>query len=118
MDRRSIVKIDAQWRKKHGHFSQLILSIWMSPKKDDLLITRYVFDGDGRGWSDVFQVIENGDEKRLTLGQRYRTARWLFPNANQPTESGNKIQEKNIVAKRITGGYSQLDLLTAEGAVY
>lgn len=108
MDRRSIVRVDANGKKSTVISAGNIIDMDVT-EEDDLLITRYVFDGDGRGWSDIFQ-IKNGDETRLTHDQRYRTARWLFPNTNQNTN-----QEKNIVAKRIIGGYSQLDLLTAEG---
>ena len=108
MDRRSIVRVDANGKTSTVISAGNVIDMDVT-EEDALLITRYVFDGDGRGWSDIFQIID-GDEKRLTHGQRYRTARWLLPNSNQSTN-----QEKNIVAKRIIGGYSQLDLLTAQG---
>lgn len=104
MDRRSIVQIDASGNQTTILDVGNIIDMDVT-EQDDLLFTRFVFDGDGRGWSDIFQ-IKQGDENRLTHGQRYRTARWLFSNTQQG---------KTIVAKRIIGGYSQLDLLTADG---
>lgn len=100
MDRRSIVKTDASGQKTPVIQVSNLIDMDVTAE-NKLLITRYVFDGDGRGWSDIFEIT-NGSEQRLTEGKRYRTARWLN-------------QGKDIIAKRISGGYSQLDLLSAEG---
>jgi hypothetical protein len=108
MDRPSIVQIDADGNKRKIMSVNNIIDMDVTAD-NDLLITRTVHDGDGRAWSDIFQ-ISDGNEKRLTHGQRYRTARWKSLNTNL-----NKNQSKNIVAKRIIGGFSQLDLLTAKG---
>jgi hypothetical protein len=104
MDRRSIVQIDADGNKSKVMSVRNIIDMDVS-NEDRLLITRTVLDGDGRAWSDIFQ-LSDGYEKRLTQGQRYRAAIWRPQNTNQG---------KHIVAKRIIGGFSQLDLLTAEG---
>jgi hypothetical protein len=112
MDRRSIVQIDAHGNKNTVISVSNVIDMDVTAE-DELLITRSVLDGEGRAWSDIFQVSD-GNEKRLTHDQRYRTARWRSLNTNQNTDQ-NTNQGKNIVAKRIIGGFSQLDLLTAEG---
>ena len=100
MDRRAIIKMDVSGQKTTVMPVGNLIDMDVT-EDNRLLITRYVYDGDGRGWSDIFE-IDNDREIRLTEGKRYRTARWL----NQ----GN-----NIIAKRISGGFSQLDLLGADG---
>ncbi|MFT5811301.1 MAG: hypothetical protein ACI9KM_002070 [Rubritalea sp.] len=112
MDRRSIVKVDADGNHNEVMSVSNIIDMDVT-EKDSLLITRLVLDGDGRAWSDIFQ-LSSGDEKRLTHGQRYRTARWLSRIPNKNTKQ-NTSDAKRIIAKRIVGGYSQLDLLSADG---
>jgi len=100
MDRRSIIRIAGTGEKKA--VVQTGNLVEMDVTDDDrFLITRFVKNGEGRVWTDIF-LYEDGDEKRLTHGQRYRNAAWLD-------------QGKGIIAKRTRAGISELDLLNAEG---
>ncbi len=100
MDRRSIIQIDESGEKKTVVQTGDLIDMDVT---DDnrFLITRHVDSGDGRVWADIFSY-HDGDEKRLTHGQRYRNAVWLN-------------QGKNIVARRSRAGISELDLLNVEG---
>jgi len=73
--------------------------------QQQLVYTRLVHRADGRSWSDIF-TLEQGEERRLTYEQRYRDVRWLSGGHNQP---------RRLLAKRLTDGISQLDLLSNDG---
>jgi hypothetical protein len=100
MDRPAIIRLDDNG-ERHSVISPGNLIDMDVTDDNQLLITRYLTDGDGRAWADIFAIIEDSEE-RLTFKKRYRTARW-------------QNQGETIIAKRINAGITHLDFLTSDG---
>jgi len=102
-DRAAIVK-----RSEDGGevvISEVISAQDLDVSKDGtILYTRLVPRGDGRAYADVFVMDQDGNSTQITEFQRFRNARWVNDN-------------HQILAKRISGGISELVLLNKDGEI-
>lgn len=103
-DRRALIKL----APASGQTTELLSLTGMISmdvnRAGDVVYSRYISDASGRVWSDLFR-LHNGSEQRLTEGERYRAVCWR-------TVAGGQQQ---LLAKRISGGISRLDLLNERG---